>query len=60
MEKIECNHGEKDGSGIESVEIPLSGDDPTVPAICEFDRSVNRPKHDDISEIMGAFKRPRT
>ena len=49
MENIDCNDGEKDGSGIEGVEIPLSGDDPTVPTVCEFDRSVNRPKHDDIS-----------
>ena len=57
MEKIECNQGEKDGSSIEGVEIPLSGDDSTVPAVCEFDRSVNRPKHDDVREMIGAFKR---
>ena len=49
MENIDCNDGEKDWSGIEGVKIPLSGDDPTVPTVCEFDRSVNRPKHDDIS-----------
>jgi len=57
MEKIDGNQSEKDGSRIEGVEIPLSGDDPTVPAVCEFDRSVNRPKHDDVSEIMGVLKK---
>lgn len=53
MEKIDCNHGEKDGGGIEDVEIPLSGDDLTVPAVCEFNRSVNRPKYDDVNRVMG-------
>lgn len=57
MEKIDCNHSEKDRGGIEGVEIPLSGDDPTVPAVCEFDRSVDRSTHVNVSEIMGASKR---
>ena len=40
MEKVHCNHGKEDGSSIECVEVPLGGDDFTVPAVCKFDRSV--------------------
>ena len=52
MEDVDCHHSKDNGSSIEHVEVPLGGDDPTIPAICEFDRSVNRPAHTYVSIVM--------
>ena len=57
MKNIDRHHSKEDGSSIENVEVPLGGDDRTVPTVCEFDSSVNRPRHGHISAAMGARKR---
>jgi hypothetical protein len=57
MQNIDCNQSEEDRSSIEHVEIPLGGNNLTVPAVCEFDGSVNRPMVGYVSPIIGVPRR---
>lgn len=57
MVHIDCYYSKEDGSSIEHVEVPLCGDDLTVPTVCEFDSPVNRPADGFVSGFIGARKR---